>query len=71
VEYGRFKPKTVICIGVVLLIGGLVDQVQASSGPWYARIDGMIVASVGVYQIRQGRKRLLQEKEQAGPLAGG
>ena len=46
----RYKPKTVICLGVVLLIGGIVVQVQAmSGGAGYSRIDGMIDASVGVY----------------------
>ena len=60
---GIYKPKTVIFLGIGLLISGIVEQVRASYGPWYARIDGLILASAGFYQIRQGRKRLQKEKE--------
>jgi hypothetical protein len=55
-------------MGVILFIGGIGDQVQALSGAWYLRIDGLIVASMGVYFIRQGIKRLRAEKEQPGPV---
>jgi len=65
----QLKAKTVILLGVGMLIIGLLAQVQASSAPWYAKIDGMIASSVGCYQIRQGRKRLREEKAPTGPVA--
>ena len=64
---GIYKPKTLIFLGVGVLIGGIVEQVRASNGPWYARIDGIIMASMGVYSVQRGRTRLRAEKERATP----